>query len=188
MRFPSPDSFPFPTKRASRALSLLLPLLLSRFSVQRSSRPCSASAHYNSNSVKHWKWSWKCVCVFYVKAEGGGSLCPGIPDMYLPIRTSKGHQRDINGTSTGHQRDIKVNRTDIKGTSKGHQRDIVPDMYGHVRTCSGHVADMYRHNETIKSDGTAATSHANASAHPIGWMTQGWMSIVRVLLDVLVTA
>ena len=52
LRFPSPDSFPFPTRRASRALSLLLPLLLSRFSVQRSSRPCSASAHYNSPTLQ----------------------------------------------------------------------------------------------------------------------------------------
>ena len=69
--------------------------------------------------------------------EGGGSLCPGIPGMYLPIRTSKGHQRDI-----------KVNCT----ASTGHQRDIVldivrADMYGHACT------DMYGHVQTWMTQG-----------------------------------
>ena len=57
---------------------------------------------------------------------------------------------DIKGTSTGHQRDIKVNRTDIKGTSKGHQRDIVPDMYGHVRTCTDIARASYGHAQTAQ--------------------------------------
>ena len=45
---------------------------------------------------------------------------------------------DIKGTSTGHQSKSNGHQRDIKGTSKGHRT-------GHVRTCSGHVADMYRH-------------------------------------------
>ena len=63
-----------------------------------------------------------------------------------------GHQRDIKGTSKGHQSKLNGHQRDINGTSKGHRTGHRTDMYGHVRTCSGHVADMYRHNETVKTD------------------------------------